>query len=91
MTDVSEKLLERNRDRAYVARMEKMEAAWREWRSEIVKAMAVRVEAIGTGKDDELSALQAEIVHADHVLRALHAHPDCIGTHECDDAPQDQP
>lgn len=76
MSDVSKKLLERHRDQAAEIRFEKMLAAWREWRAEIIRAMAARVDETNVDNDQELANLHGEFLHCNHVMNALEASPE---------------
>jgi hypothetical protein len=78
MSDVSKKLLETHRDRAAEIRFDKMLAAWREWRAEIIKAMAARVGEASEDNDRELANLHGEFLHCNHVLNALEASPEDV-------------
>ena len=77
MTEVvSDKLLKAHRERAVSARTDKMFAALRAWRDEIVQAMAERIAEIGDAPDDaEILVLCREFRLWSLTAASLHADP----------------
>jgi len=83
---VSNRLLDKLNGAAYKARQEAMLAAWRDWRTAIVRAMTAELDK-PEPDEDECGALHVELVHCSTVLDALLPNADSeIAIEPADDA-----
>lgn len=80
MSEVSDKLLAVHRERAVSERTDKMFAALRTWRAEIIAALAERSTAIGdAAHDPEMLTLCREFRLWNYVSATMHATPENLG------------